>query len=385
MLTAVTLGLMAGCRGLGELERLSETLTPSARKLLGLPRRFADTTLRDTLCRLRFEDLRACLHGVVRGARRRKSLKRMALPLHVVAMDGRGTRTPSWEGPFAQKYHQDGEAPYGLLRTVTSVLVTARGKPCIDVSPIPAETNEMGHFKDAFDGLVHAYPWVELVSYDAGASSQSNGQHVVDCGCHYLFRLNNERHHQQQIAEELLAQQPFIAEDYEVRSNTHEVRRKLKVMAVNQDKLPTLARKPVIWEHAQTLLLIETETVKGGRSSTETRVFISSLPAKTLSSAQWIWTIVRHWRVETAHQILDTAFAEDDAPWIRTDPNGMLVMMVLRRIALTLLALFRSVTQRSEEKRQMPWPELLEWVYITLLKANEHTIAGLRKRSAACS
>lgn len=384
MLTTVTLGLMAGCRGLNELERLTESLTPSVRRLLGLPRRFADTTLRDTLCRLRFQELRECLHQVVRQARRRKSLKRMALPLHMVAMDGRATRTPSWDGPFAQKQHKDGEAPYGLLRTVTSVLVTAQGKPCIDISPIPAQTNEVGHFKAAFDALVSAFPWVEFVSYDAGGSSESNGQHVVDSGRHYLFRLNNERHHQQQIIEELLSTQPFVAEDHEVRSNAHEVRRRLKVMSVNQDKLPSLVRKPVIWTHAKTVLLIETETRKNGTSNTETRVFISSLPVKTLSFAQWIWAIVRHWRVETAHQILDTAFAEDDAPWIRADTNGMLVMLTLRRIAMTLLALFRAVTQRSEEKRRMPWPQLLEWVRTTLLQANESVIAGLRKRTSAC-
>ncbi|MEM6531554.1 MAG: ISAs1 family transposase, partial [Myxococcota bacterium] len=86
-----------------------------------------------------------------------------------------------------------------------------------------------------------------------------------------------------------------------------------------------------------------------------------------------------------AHQILDTAFAEDEAPWIRADTNGMLVMLVLRRIAMTLLALFRAVTQRSEEKRKMPWPELLEWVRNTLLQASGQTIARLRKRSNACS
>jgi len=90
-----------------------------------------------------------------------------------------------------------GSASQEPLRTVTSVLVTARGKPCIDVSPIPAETNEMGHFKAAFDGLIEAYPWVEFVSYDAGASSDSNGEYVVRSGRHDLFRLNNERHHQQ--------------------------------------------------------------------------------------------------------------------------------------------------------------------------------------------
>jgi len=179
----------------------------------------------------------------------------------------RATRTPSWEGAFAQKQHRDGEAPYGLLRTVTSVLVTARGKPCIDISPIPAETHEVGHFRTAFDALIEAHPWVELVSYDAGGVSEANAQHVVGSDRHYLFRLNNERHHQQQVVEELLATQPFVAEDKEVRSNSHEVRRRLKIMPVNQGRLPPLARKATLWSHAQTILMVETETLKHGQST----------------------------------------------------------------------------------------------------------------------
>jgi hypothetical protein len=84
--------------------------------------------------------------------------------------------------------------------------------------------------------------------------------------------------------------------------------------------------------------------------------------------------------VETTHQVLDTAFLEDKRPWIRADPNGMLVMMVLRRIAYTLLGLFRSVTQRSEEKRETAWRRLMRRVHNTMVGADERTVAGLRRR-----
>lgn len=84
--------------------------------------------------------------------------------------------------------------------------------------------------------------------------------------------------------------------------------------------------------------------------------------------------------VETSHQILDTAFLEDKRPWIRADPTGMLVMLILRRIAFTLLGLFRSVTQRSEEKRSTPWRRVMKQVNNTLVGADERTVAGLRRR-----
>jgi hypothetical protein len=66
-----------------------------------------------------------------------------------------------------------------------------------------------------------------------------------------------------------------------------------------------------------------------------------------------------HWGVENTLHTLGTAFAEDDRPWIEADPQGMLAMLLLRRIAYTLLALYRAVTLRSDEGRAARWKHLL--------------------------
>ena len=58
----------------------------------------------------------------------------------------------------------------------------------------------------------------------------------------------------------------------------------------------------------------------------------------------------------------------------------MLVVMMLRRIAYNMLALFRSVTQRSEERRRMPWLELIEDVKLALVCATWAQLRGLRRR-----
>ena len=52
----------------------------------------------------------------------------------------------------------------------------------------------------------------------------------------------------------------------------------------------------------------------------------TSLPLRRLSAAQWLLLVRRHWGVETAHQILDMAFDEDDRPWIVACPRAMLVV-----------------------------------------------------------
>jgi hypothetical protein len=63
----------------------------------------------------------------------------------------------------------------------------------------------------------------------------------------------------------------------------------------------------------------------------------------------------------------------------------MLAVLLLRRIAYTLLALFRSVTLRSDEHRAMRWKSLLAWVRDVLVAANEDQLAGLRLREVAAA
>jgi hypothetical protein len=40
------------------------------------------------------------------------------------------------------------------------------------------------------------------------------------------------------------------------------------------------------------------------------------------------------------HQTWDTAFREDDKPWVVKDPKGAVVLMLLRRLNYNALALF---------------------------------------------
>jgi hypothetical protein len=95
--------------------------------------------------------------------------------------------------------------PHGLVRTVTAALVSAAGRPCIDAIPIPAATNEMGHFQAAFASLLEAHPSLfDVVTYDAGALSDANATAVVDAGKDYVFRLRGEQRYMFELAEELL-------------------------------------------------------------------------------------------------------------------------------------------------------------------------------------
>lgn len=141
------------------------------------------------------------------------------------------------------------------------------------------------------------------------------------------------------------------------------------------------------WDHLQTTIRIRKEKhdIETGKLlEKEDHYALSSLAIDALSPAQWLYAFRIHWGVENqCHNTWDTAFKEDDNPWIETDPKGMVAVLVLRRLAYNVLALFRAVTQRSEERRQTPWKTVIRWVYNMLIAAQAAEIEGLRSRQVA--
>jgi hypothetical protein len=386
ILRATLVGLMAGCRSLCEAEALTETLAPAMRRRLGLARRLADTTARDALCRVPLDGLRAVLHRAVRAAWRRKALRSESLPIQVVALDGKATALPALNHPLVQN-HIDGQVmPFGLVRTVTCSLVSAPGRPCIDAIPIPAGTNEVAWFQTAFKSLVATYGNLfDAVTYDAGGFSRANADAVVAAGKHYLFALKDEHRAMCKLAVELLAVETVIARTEDVLDNGTTVVRSLRLLRADPSWSYGDGKTPEqsVWPHAKAFLAVEYVKVhRGAVVERDERVFVSSYDPTRLTPAQWLLLVRSHWGVESSHHTLDTAFAEDDRPWIEADPHGMLAVLLLRRIAYTLLALFRAAS-RSDDGRAVRWRALLAWVRDALVAATENQLAGLREIAAA--
>jgi hypothetical protein len=133
------------------------------------------------------DGLRAVLRRAVRAACRRKALAPVGLPLSVVAMDGKATSLPTLNHPLVQNDVPEEGLPHGLVRTVTSALVSAAGRPCLDAVPIPGQTNEVGYFQAAFRRLVRSYDKLfDFVTYDAGGFSRANADAVIAAGKDYL-------------------------------------------------------------------------------------------------------------------------------------------------------------------------------------------------------
>lgn len=382
LLRAVLGGLLAGARSLADVETQSERLSRPVRRLLGVRRRVADTTLRDALCALEPDELRRPLHALVRAAQRRKALQPDELPFGVVSLDGKHFSLPTSDDYYAQRQTHAQDSPLvGVVRTVTATLTSISAQPIIDVTPIPAHTNEMGIFELALDRVCKAFAGLDLfqlVTYDAGACSKANARAVRDRGLHYLFVLKSS-----QLSLYTEAQLWLGSRSADTADVTREdVQRGHRV--VRRLYLSDATAAPEGGEHWRTIVRVQTQTfdVSNQLVGSDDRYLISSLPRYRLTTDHWLLVVRRHWGVETSHQILDGAFAEDDHPWISQNPRGALVIAILRRIAYTVLTLFRSVTQRSDERRRASWKLLILDVLTAFLTTNDDPIRGLRFRSS---
>jgi predicted transposase YbfD/YdcC len=384
ILRATLLGIMAGCKSLREMERLTAELSVASRRQLGLKRRLPDTTARDALCGVSNDGLRAVLHRAIKAAQRRKALEPEDLPLSVLALDGKTTALPCLNQPFIQTQHPEVGLPYGLVRTMTAALVSAKGRPCIDAIPIPSSTNEVGHYQTAFSSLVETYGSLfDIVSYDAGGFSRANADATVLAGKHYLFALKDEHRTMCRLADEMLAGEAVLDRTEDVLDNGTTVVRSLRWARADPSWSYGDGKAPhaSIWPHAKAFLRVDyTRVHHGAVVQQDDRMYVCSLDPNSLSTQHWLRLVRRHWAIENNnHNTLDTAFAEDRRPWIESDANGMLAVVVLRRIAYTLLALFRA-SLRSEDNRAMRWRDLMHWLAVTLVAvAPEHTM-NLRSR-----
>jgi len=387
LLKAVLLGIASGCKGPRQVEELTRDMYKSVRKLTGISRRIADTTLRTFLCKLDPRELCLLLYVVGYDAWRRGALRLLdGFGFHAMSLDAKYPSLPdTGDYEHLQVHHdEEGNPSHGLVRTVTSTLVTALGRPIMGATPIPGHTNEQGSFKKAFGDLVRYYGRLfTLVMYDAGAASMSNADAVIKAGKHYLFQIADPRWVMHQTLELLLKDKAPAVRDAQVVS---ERQRKIAIRWLTLMPVTETAKSLTLWRHTRTLFKVYSETyVEGVLQGTMTRYFVCSTAMSRLIPEKWLALIVLRWGVETSHQILDlrNAFDEDNHPWIGTNAKGALAVQILRRVVYTLMTLYKSVTIRNEDDAEASWRRHMEWVKDTLKWPNAEELNDLRVRSYA--
>lgn len=366
---------------------MTGSLPGYARTWLGIRARVPVTTMRDTLVKLDPIEVRGLLHGQTKAAHLRGDLKAVGLPLNVLAIDGKTTALKTFDRRFVQRRRIIEGRKDGMARTLTCSLVSSRSKFCIDANPIPASTNEMGHFKNAINELLEIYKDMNLfdiISADAGLCSQEHGQFVVDKGLHYLFALKDPRSHLQKAAVKTLG--PTSAEQCKAMT-TDRLGKKFTVIRRLYQSSELAGRYG--WQSLETVSRIESVKIdneSGEPVFREDRYFLSDLPSHSLTPREWLKLIRSHWMVENeCHGTLDVTFKEDTCPWINANGDGFLVVLILRRIALNIQSLFRS-SKKNHFKRgksliKLAWKKILRWTYLAVLGIVENDVLNPVKGS----
>lgn len=377
-LTTVIVGIAAGCKGLGEVEELTDWLGRGARKLLRVWRRVPDTTLRDLIVKLEPDEIRKLIRHGMRQAHRRQQLKH-DLPVRVASMDGKATSTRLWDKLTAVVKYGQIQGARAVVRTITACLVSVPARPCLDAHPIPPKTNEMGAFIPALDALLAAYAWLRLdvIMYDSGACSLANADAIIERLLDYVLCLTDNQPTLHAEACRLLGSKAVgehVAETVDI-DGSQVVTRRLYLTNRMAGYLD--------WKHLNTVVRVQSEWVDKvtGKASIEDRYYLSSMAIDRLTSDQWLLLIRRRWSVENEnHNTFDTVLHEDRRPWVLA-PRGMLVVMLLRRLTYNMLTLYRSVTLRSEASRSQPWGTLMRAIYNSLIAATEEAMADVRRRN----
>ena len=235
----------------------------------------------------------------------------------------------------------------------------------------------MSQFKVTFRALIEAYGRTNLfrlITYDAGAGSTNNASLVVASGYDFLFALkvkptyfykqNVRRFERRRI-------ETADASTEDVHSPRDSTRRYLFLQPAEAG--------PGFVETIVSVLSVH--VIQGEAPKVEQRFFYSSLEASALTGEQWLRVVRNHWGVENnCHHTWDTAFQEDDHPWVRKEPFAMMVLMMLRRIAYNVLALHRIASREHPARRPTSWRELLHSMSVMMLMLSEELIEGLRVR-----
>lgn len=323
-LRSIVVAMVAGATSLADVEALTAELSRSMRRLLGIARRIADTSLRNVLVKLDLDSLRQVIYRQIRSAHRRRAIKPQGLPFGVVSIDGKATRLGCWDQRLVIRQRSaDRQSAFGLMRTLTSVLQSSPAKVCIDAMPYSAHTNEGASLLRAVDDLQQAYGTLslfQLVTTDAGLCSRDNAAGIVARQLDYLFALKDDQPTLLAEAQRLLARHratQAVAQTEDVTGTGFVVRR----LYLTEEIAGFHG-----WDHLHGALRVESMTrhkETGAILHHENRYYLSSLEPDSLTAKQWLRIIRERWSVENqGHWTFDTILKEDDHPWIVSGDGG---------------------------------------------------------------
>ena len=192
-----------------------------------------------------------------------------------------------------------------------------------------------------------------IVTIDAMGCQTEIAEQIVDQGADYVLAVKENQPHLLEditLFFDLSAQNDFAKVDHTYHRTVNGGHGRIEVREcwaiAGEDSLSFL-RGAAYWSGLTTIVMVRCRRQADGKSSEETRYYISSLP----NDAQRILHAVRsHWGIENSlHWVLDVAMREDDSR-VRKDFAAENLSR-LRRMALNLLKQEKSLKRGIQGKR----------------------------------
>jgi predicted transposase YbfD/YdcC len=177
-----------------------------------------------------------------------------------------------------------------------------------------------------------------VITIDAMGCQTKIAQKIVDADADYVLALKKNQEKLHEIVEILFSDPNEIKAtkpDYHRDVNQGHGRIEIRECWATHDAeyLKYIEQELGHWEGLQSLIMVKSERIINGDTSTETRYFISSLPP----DAKYLLNVIRsHWGIENKlHWVLDMSFREDDSR-VRHG-NATENLAIMRHLCLNLL------------------------------------------------
>jgi predicted transposase YbfD/YdcC len=261
------------------------------------------------------------------------------------------------DGKTARRTHDRGKG-LKALHTLSAYATTAR--LTLAQLSVPEKANEITAIPDLLDHLAQAGQLEgALVTIDAMGCQVEIANKIVDHKADYLLALKGNQptleadvldYFRTAPADELATTKTVEKGHGRIETRTYLASGNVGWI-VSDRRYPGAPRFP----HIATLLQVHAVTEQAGRSTCETRTYLSSAPLDIERLAQ---AARGHWGVESMHWLLDVTFKDDLSRY--RQGHGAKNMAVVRRFALDLVRSHKSKGSVKTRRKIAGWnPDFL--------------------------
>ena len=260
------------------------------------------------------------------------------------------------DGKTARRTH---DKPKGLKALHTLSAYATNARLTLAQLSVPEKTNEITAIPDLLDTLAEAGQLAgSVVTIDA-MGCQSHAQKILDHDAHYVLALKgNQPTLEADVVDYFKTAPPAeIVSTTTIEKGHGRIETRRYVASTNVDWIASDRRYPdePRFPGVATLIQVHSTTEHAGKTTRETRTYISSASLNIDSIAA---AIRGHWGVESMHWILDVQFKDDLSRY--RQGHGAKNMAVVRRFALDLVRAHKAKGSVKTRRLIATWsPEFL--------------------------